>query len=192
MVVNKQKAQFPSRTGSDNGLNNGLKSQFQTGTKSDFQPRDQFRDPNGHVVDFNEIVNKAKRNPQPISREAHEHNLRQEQAKVNIVRARQEAQRVLACKREAITNILVTSSFSIMAAIALANFLPQFARQKQNLVQMSTEFNKIEKKVEDLREQFPSSFDAGRSAESNLRRNGWFKPSQVPIKSQTNPSDLSK
>jgi outer membrane murein-binding lipoprotein Lpp len=147
----------------------------------------QIRKSVGQVVDFNESLNKAKQKTQPISDEAKAHNSRQEHLQAQSSLARQEAQRLLACRREAFANILVTSLFTIVAAFALANFLPQFLGQKQKLQQISTDVKDLEKKVEILREQFSITFDSGKSKEFNFRRNGWFKPSQVPIKPEVNP-----
>jgi cell division protein FtsB len=139
------------------------------------------RNLSGQVVDFSQRVS---RDPAVISEEVRRKIARQEQENGRVSTERQEAQRVRTCTREAIANILVASLFGGLAAGALSSFLPQYSSQKQSLAQLTANVKNLELKVEDLRDRFPMMFDAGKSKESNFRRNGWFKQNQVPIKQE--------
>jgi cell division protein FtsB len=151
------------------------------GLSSDSQ-RDSRRLP-GQVVEFGQRV--SKDSPAVISEEVRRQIARQEQENGRAAREKQEVQRIRTCTREAIANILVASLFGGLAAGALSSFLPQYSSQKQSLAQLTANVKDLELKVENLRDRFPTVFDAGKSKEANFRRNGWFKQNQVPIKQES-------
>ena len=175
--LNKSKSPKDNRKSVDQGAHSGKPTPRASETyHTDFK---------NQVVDFSQRANKGKNTPAAISEEVRQQIARQAQENKRALQAKQEAQRLKTCRREAIANILVASVFSGLAAGALSNFLPQYSSQRQNLAQISINVKDLELKVESLRAKFPIIFDAGKSKESSFRRNGWFKRGQVPIKQET-------
>jgi len=83
---------------------------------------------------------------------------------------------------ESIIVIAVNVALSIAAIAAIVRLLPYQTAQKERLDEIITEVNSVEQRVGGLREQLPQTLNSGKSQETLLRKQGWIRNNQMPIK----------
>jgi hypothetical protein len=94
----------------------------------------------------------------------------------------QRARRFRAKGFEALGVIAVSTAFSVVAVMALARLIPYQTAQRERLDEISTEVQAVGQRVEALRVRFPDVFNAGKSKDALIRKHGFVKPNQIPIK----------
>jgi hypothetical protein len=94
----------------------------------------------------------------------------------------QRARRFKAQGFEALGVIAVSTAFSAVAVMALARLIPYQTAQRERLDEITTEVHAVGQRVEVLRVRFPEVFNAGKSKDALVRKHGFVKPNQIPIK----------
>jgi hypothetical protein len=94
----------------------------------------------------------------------------------------QRARRFKAKGFEALGVIAVSTAFSAVAVMALARLIPYQTAQRERLDEITTEVQAVGQRVEVLRVRFPEVFNAGKSKDALIRKHGFVKPNQIPIK----------
>lgn len=94
----------------------------------------------------------------------------------------QSARRFKAKGFEALGVIAVSTAFSAVAVMALARLIPYQTAQRERLDEITTEVQAVGQRVEVLRVRFPEVFNAGKSKDAMIRKHGFVKPNQIPIK----------
>jgi hypothetical protein len=95
---------------------------------------------------------------------------------------RQRERRFRAKGFEALGVIAVSTAFSVVAVMALARLIPYQTAQRERLDEITAEVQAVGHRVEALRLRFPDVFNAGKSKDAQIRKYGFVKPNQIPIK----------
>jgi hypothetical protein len=105
---------------------------------------------------------------------------------------RQSARRFRAKGFEALGVIAVSTAFSVVAVMALARLIPYQTAQRDRLDEITAEVQAVGHRVEALRLRFPDVFNAGKSKDAQIRKYGFVKPNQIPIKILDSTSPLTQ
>ncbi len=95
---------------------------------------------------------------------------------------RQRERRFKAKGIETLGVIAVSTACSVIAVMALARLIPYQTAQRERLDEITAEVQAVEHRVESLRRRFPEMFNAGKSKDALIRKYGFVKPNQIPIK----------